>query len=523
MEHFSDNREFDLYRDINTRTNGEIYIGVVGPVRTGKSTFIKRFMDLMVLPFMEDEHARERTIDELPQSAAGKTIMTTEPKFIPQEAAEIILPELPGSSAGMPQPALSQSVLPGTAIQGSAAQPKIKVRLIDCVGFMVEGASGHMEGNESRMVKTPWSEQEIPFTTAASIGTQKVIRDHATIGIVVTTDGTIGELPRNAYVKAEEQTVEELNAIAKPYVILLNSQKPYSDETMKLAAELKEKYQTAVLPVNCEQLRKDDIVRILENILCEFPVTRVEFFIPKWTEMLKPEHPMKAEIIRTASGILDSMHKTGDVRALSFTPEQYVSQIKIDETDLATGRVVVRMDLDDKYYYENISELTGVPIAGEYELISMIKEMAGQKEAYEKVSDAFEAVQVKGYGVVSPGLSDIKMEEPVLIRHGNKFGVKMKAVSPSIHMIRANIETEIAPIVGSEEQANDLISYIKQGQQSEEGAWETNIFGKSVGELMEDGIRNKIAMMDHECQMKLQDTMQKIVNDNTGGMVCIII
>ena len=482
MEHFSDNREFDLYRDINTRTNGEIYIGVVGPVRTGKSTFIKRFMDLMVLPFMEDEHARERTIDELPQSAAGKTIMTTEPKFIPQEAAEIILPELPGSSAGMPQPALSQSVLPGTAIQGSAAQPKIKVRLIDCVGFMVEGASGHMEGNESRMVKTPWSEQEIPFTTAASIGTQKVIRDHATIGIVVTTDGTIGELPRNAYVKAEEQTVEELNAIAKPYVILLNSQKPYSDETMELAAELKEKYQTAVLPVNCEQLRKDDIVRIL-----------------------------------------DSMHKTGDVRALSFTPEQYVSQIKIDETDLATGRVVVRMDLDDKYYYENISELTGVPIAGEYELISMIKEMAGQKEAYEKVSDAFEAVQVKGYGVVSPGLSDIKMEEPVLIRHGNKFGVKMKAVSPSIHMIRANIETEIAPIVGSEEQANDLISYIKQGQQSEEGAWETNIFGKSVGELMEDGIRNKIAMMDDECQMKLQDTMQKIVNDNTGGMVCIII
>ena len=284
------------------------------------------------------------------------------------------------------------------------------------------------------------------------------------------------------------------------------------------ACQVTEKYQPAVLPVNCEQLRKDDIVRILENILCEFPVTRVEFFIPKWTEMLKPEHPMKAEIIKTASGILDSMHKTGDVRALSFTPEQYVSQIKIDETDLATGRVVVRMDLDDKYYYENISELTGVPIAGEYELISMIKEMAGQKEAYEKVSDAFEAVQVKGYGVVSPGLS-----EPVLIRHGNKFGVKMKAVSPSIHMIRANIETEIAPIVGSEEQANDLISYIKQGQQSEEGAWETNIFGKSVGELMEDGIRNKIAMMDDECQMKLQDTMQKIVNDNTGGMVCIII
>ena len=486
---------FQVYKDMKARTNGEIYIGVVGPVRTGKSTFIKRFMDLLVLPNMTDIHAKERTQDELPQSASGTTIMTTEPKFVPKEAAGVKLSD----------------------------DLEVKIRMIDCVGFMAEGASGHIEKDEERQVKTPWFEYEIPFTKAAAIGTQKVIRDHATIGIVVTTDGTIGELPRNAYVKAEEQTVEELNAIAKPYVILLNSQKPYSDETMELAAELKEKYQTAVLPVNCEQLRKDDIVRILENILCEFPVTRVEFFIPKWTEMLKPEHPMKAEIIKTASGILDSMHKTGDVRALSFTPEQYVSQIKIDETDLATGRVVVRMDLDDKYYYENISELTGVPIAGEYELISMIKEMAGQKEAYEKVSDAFEAVQVKGYGVVSPGLSDIKMEEPVLIRHGNKFGVKMKAVSPSIHMIRANIETEIAPIVGSEEQANDLISYIKQGQQSEEGAWETNIFGKSVGELMEDGIRNKIAMMDDECQMKLQDTMQKIVNDNTGGMVCIII
>ena len=241
MEHFSDNREFDLYRDINTRTNGEIYIGVVGPVRTGKSTFIKRFMDLMVLPFMEDEHARERTIDELPQSAAGKTIMTTEPKFIPQEAAEIILPELPGSSASMPQPALSQSVLPGTAIQGSAAQPKIKVRLIDCVGFMVEGASGHMEGNESRMVKTPWSEQEIPFTTAASIGTQKVIRDHATIGIVVTTDGSVTDLPRENYIQAEERTVKELKAIGKPFMILLNCKKPYTEESKKLQEELRRK------------------------------------------------------------------------------------------------------------------------------------------------------------------------------------------------------------------------------------------------------------------------------------------
>lgn len=497
----STKKEFDLYKDIKNRTGGELYLGVVGPVRTGKSTFIKRFMDLMVLPFMEDEHAKERTLDELPQSAAGKTIMTTEPKFIPQEAAEIVLPGEDKTDEKL----------------------RIKVRLIDCVGFMVEGATGHMEGSEKRMVKTPWSDREIPFVEAASIGTEKVIRDHATVGIVVTTDGSIGELERENYIEAEEKTVEELKKIGKPYVMLLNSKKPYSDETVKLASELGEKYQTAVIPVNCEQLRKEDVYRILEGILYEFPVARVEFFIPKWVEMLEADHPMKAEVIKTASDILAGMQKTKDVYQVNVTPEKYVSKIKIEELDPSRGCVKIRMEIGEEYYYENMSELTGVPISGEYELISMIKELAGLKESYEKVADAFKEVQVKGYGVVNPGLSDITMEEPVLIRHGNKFGVKMKAISPSIHMIRANIETEIAPIVGSEEQANDLISYIKEGQKSKEGAWETNIFGKSIGELMEDGIRGKIAMMDDECQMKLQDTMQKIVNDNNGGMVCIII
>ncbi len=488
-------KEFDLYKDIQNRTNGEVYLGIVGPVRTGKSTFIKRFMDLMVLPFMEDVHSRERTIDELPQSAQGRTIMTTEPKFIPKDAAEIALGD----------------------------DTRVKIRLIDCVGFMVDGATGHMEGNANRMVKTPWFDYEIPFVEAASIGTQKVIKDHATIGIVVTTDGTIGELPRESYVEAEERTIQELSGIGKPYVIVLNSNKPYSEEATQLSEELKEKYQTAVIPVNCEQLRKDDVYRILEQILYEFPVVRVEFFIPKWAEMLATDHPMKAEIIKTASQILGTMRKTKDVYAQEFTPEHYISRIKVEELDLASGCVKIRMDVAEKYYYENMSELAGVPISGEYELISLIREMSERKDAYDKVADAIATVQMKGYGVVGPGLSDIRMEEPVLIRHGNKFGVRIKAVSPSIHMIKANIETEIAPIVGSEEQANDLISYIRQGQQSEEGAWETNIFGKSIGELMEDGIRNKISMMDDECQMKLQDTMQKIVNDNNGGMVCIIL
>ncbi len=488
-------KEFDLYKDIQNRTNGEVYLGIVGPVRTGKSTFIKRFMDLMVLPFMEDEHAKERTIDELPQSAQGKTIMTTEPKFIPKDAAIIALPD----------------------------DTKVKIRLIDCVGFMVDGATGHMEGNASRMVKTPWFDYEIPFAEAATIGTQKVIKDHATIGIVVTTDGSIGELERDNYIEAEEKTIHELEEIGKPYVIVLNSQKPYSDETTRLMEELRERYQTSVIPVNCEQMRKDDVYHILESMLYEFPVVRVEFYIPKWAEMLDATHPMKAEIIKLAAESLAGMKKTKDVYAQEFAPEQYVSKMKVEELDLASGTVKICMDVDEKYYYENLSELAGVPISGEYELIALIKEMAERKGAYDKVADAFEAVQAKGYSVVGPGLPDIRMEEPVLIRHGNKYGVKMRAISPSIHMIKANIETEIAPIVGSEEQANDLISYIRQGQQSEEGAWETNIFGKSVGELMEDGIRNKIAMMDDECQMKLQDTMQKIVNDNNGGMVCIII
>ena len=368
---------------------------------------------------------------------------------------------------------------------------------------------------------------EIPFAEAAAIGTEKVIKDHATIGVVVTTDGSIGELERENYVRAEERTIQELNEIGKPFIILLNTTKPYSEETKQLAASLTEKYKTTVLPVNCEQLRKEDMTKILETVLYEFPIRRIAFYIPKWTELLPMEHAVKTEIIELAKNVLGQIGRMKDVYALNWQKEtedtSFVSKMKLDEVDLATGCIRVLMDVAEKYYYENISELSGVSVTGEYELINLIKEMSARKEAYEKVANAFEAVQAKGYGVVNPGLSDIKMEEPVLIRHGNKYGVKIKAVSPSVHMIRANIETEIAPIIGSEEQANDLIQYIKDGQQSNEGVWETNIFGKSIGELMEDGIRSRIAMMDDECQMKLQDTMQKIVNDINGGMVCIII
>ena len=488
----------DIYKDIASRTNGEIYIGVVGPVRTGKSTFIKRFMDLCVIPYMEEGHMRERTIDELPQSSQGKTIMTTEPKFIPQNGVSIRIDD----------------------------NQEVKVRLVDCVGFVVEGANGHMEGEEQRMVKTPWFAEEIPFEDAARIGTLKVIKEHATIGVVVTTDGSFGEISRENYINAEEQTIAEMEETQKPYVILLNSERPFSAESQQLKNEMEEKYNRPVVAINCKQMQKSDIVKLLESVLLEFPVSQVEFYIPKWTEMLSPDNEIKQALIRFATQWLERISKMRDL---------YREDIQADESETAIckpfvrkirtsdGTVELRIDVDDKYYYDFLSNITGMPITSEYQMIHMIQNLSEKKQEYEKVEDAINSVNARGYGVVSPALADITMEEPVLITHAGKYGVKIRANSPSIHMIKANIETEIAPIVGSKEQAEDLIAYIKDGEGSEEGLWSANIFGKSLGELMEDGIRDKISKMDDECQTQLQNTMQKIVNDNNGGLVCIII
>ena len=486
---------FDLYQDIRSRCGGEIYIGVVGPVRTGKSTFIRRFMEQMVIPNMTNPNERSRAVDELPQGAQGRMIMTTEPKFVPKDQVEVELGE----------------------------KTKAKIRLVDCVGFLIPGAGGHMENGQQRMVKTPWSEEEIPFEEAARIGTEKVIRDHATVGIIVTCDGTFGEIDRDAYVAAETETVKQLQQLGKPFVMLLNSLRPYNQETKKLVERLEETYHCAVIPVNCEQLKKEDIHSILEKLLYEFPVTRINFDIPKWTEMLPPDHEIKQNLMAYARGILEAVTKVNDVYQVDFSDSgTYIAKAYLEDVDLHNGMVYVHMTMEEKYYYENLSRMTGLPIDGEYQLISVISRLAQLRKSYEKVQEAMQSVQAKGYGVVLPELSDISMEEPVLIRHGNKFGVKIKALSPSIHMIRANIETEIAPIVGSEEQANDLIAYIRE-EQKESGVFETNIFGKSIGELVEDGIRSKIASMDDECQLKLQDTMQKIVNDNNGGLICFII
>ncbi len=487
---------FQLYKDMKARTDGEIYIGVVGPVRTGKSTFIKRFMDLLVLPNMTDENDRERTRDELPQSASGTTIMTTEPKFVPKDAALIQLSE----------------------------DMEVKIRLIDCVGFMVEGASGHIENDTERQVKTPWFEYEIPFTKAAAIGTQKVIHDHATIGLVVTTDGSICDLPRENYVAAEERTVQELQSIGKPFIILLNCTKPYTDEVKTLQAAMEEKYGTAVLPVNCEQLKEDDVNNIMRQVLYEFPISEVEFFVPKWVEMLSREHRIKQDLLAAVKFL---MAELDDIRSVTGgipkVESPYIEKILVDRIEMDTGKIRILIRFAEQFYYEVLSELTGTQIQGEYELISVMKELAAMKEEYTQIKDAFADVKMKGYGVVSPKKEEIALEEPMIIKQGNKYGVKIHSEAPSIHMIRANIETEIAPIVGNEKQAQDLVEYIKAESETEEGVWGTNIFGKSIEELVMDGMRNKITMINDESQMKLQDTMQKIVNDSNGGLVCIII
>ena len=490
----------DIYKDIASRTNGEIYIGVVGPVRTGKSTFIKRFMDLFVLPNMEDGPLKERTIDELPQSSQGKTIMTTEPKFIPQNGVNIRMDD----------------------------NTEVKVRLVDCVGFVVEGANGHMEGEKQRMVRTPWFAEEIPFEQAAQIGTLKVIKEHATIGVVVTTDGSFGEIERRSYVEAEERTIAEMEETGKPYIIVLNSERPHSAETDELRVSLEEKYKRPVLAVNCKQMQKSDIVRILECVLLEFPVTTVEFYIPKWTEMLDCEHPVKKDLISYGMDWLGKVTKMRDLyneegEVISSDLGSMICNPYIRKIRTADGTVELRLDVDDSYYYDYLSNMTGEMITSEYQLIHMIQNLSNKKHEYEKVEDAMDSVQARGYGVVAPALCDITMEEPELITHAGKYGVKIRATSPSIHMIRANIETEIAPIVGNKEQAEDLITYIKDGEYSAEGVWSTNIFGKTLGDMMEDGIRDKISKMDDECQTQLQNTMQKIVNDNNGGLVCIII
>ena len=374
------------------------------------------------------------------------------------------------------------------------------------------------------MVKTPWFEEEIPFTQAAEIGTEKVIKDHSTIGIAVFSDGSFGEFGRNEYREAEERTVQELKQMGKPFLIILNSAKPYSEDTRLTAKELEEKYHVAVLPVNCEQMKQGDVQQILQEALYEFPVSQIEFYMPKWVEMLPNDHEMKQALIETVRELMKSVSTMHQFMKQELTLDcPYINAVKLEQISLADGTIRIVLEVEESYYYELLSEMMGQKVENEFQLMQILKEFAEMKREYVKVEEALDQVRRKGYGVVAPEKGEISLEEPEIIRHGNKYGVKIKAESPSIHMIRANIETEIAPIVGTEEQAKDLIEYIKDAEQAEEGIWDTNIFGKTIEQLVQDGIHGKIGMMGDECQLKLQDTMQRIVNESNGKMICIII
>lgn len=485
----------NIYKDIESRTNGEIYIGVVGPVRTGKSTFIKRFMEMMVIPAIPEENNRVRAKDELPQSAAGRTVMTTEPKFIPKDAVNVSFED------GV----------------------KFKCRMIDCVGYMVDGAEGYEEDGKERLVKTPWFDEDIPFTKAAEIGTKKVIHDHSTVGIVVTCDDSISELDRSAYVKAEQQTVSELKSIGKPFIMVLNTRRPSSKEALILSEQLEKQYGVSVVPINCDQLKKQDVIHIFETLLLDFPITAVKFEIPKWVEALDLKDEIKSRMIEIAKDIFISMHQMKDATQKDFESDEYLESIKINSINLADGSVSIEMKVKPEYYYQMLSDLIGEPIENEYSFMKVVKDLAKTKQKCKRVSEALNQSITTGYGSVTPDSCEITLEQPELIKSGNKYGVKLKAQAPSIHLIKANITTEIAPLVGSEDQARDLISYMKQDKGDQNGIWEVNVFGKTVRQLVEDGLSSKVNKITQESQQKLQDTMEKIVNDSNGGMVCIII
>lgn len=489
--------KYNVYQDMSRRTGGEIYLGVVGPVRTGKSTFIKRFMELVVLPEMKDDNEKERTIDELPQSADGKTIMTTEPKFVPKDSVTIHL----------------------------SGQEIAKIRLVDCVGFLVPEATGFAEGEKMRMVKTPWSQEEMPFAKAAELGTEKVIREHSNIGIVVTTDGSFGDIPAENFEGALQQTVNECNKVGKPFIILLNTVNPTSEETMNRKKQMEETYGKSVVPINCRNMNREEAFSIMEQLLADFPITRLNFLVPKWVEFLTMDNWLKQDLVTKCREMLSHIRTMRDVTEKTIAWEApYLKEIFIRDKQMENGVVNLVLDFEDSYYYEILSEMVGTTIEGEFDLIATLRELSSKKKEYEALATACSQVKGKGYGIVPPEENEIQIADPELIRHGNKYGVKIKASCPSLHLIQANIETEIAPIVGSEEQAQDLIHYISQnGRENPDGIFDTNIFGKTIRQLVEEGINSKVNRLTEESQVKLQDTIQKVVNDSNGGLVCIII
>lgn len=488
----------NIYNDIAERTGGDIYIGVVGPVRTGKSTFIKRFMDTLVLPNMEDAYSRDRARDELPQSAAGKTVMTTEPKFIPNEAVELHLND----------------------------RAAFRVKMIDCVGYIVPGALGHMEDDKPRMVMTPWDNEPMPFDKAAEIGTQKVIREHSTIGVLVTTDGSIGELPRESYEQTEARVVAELREQNKPFVLVLNSAHPEAPESVTLAETLEERYHVPVALVSCLELDEQDIRKILELVLLEFPIKELRFAFPRFVTCLEEEHPLRKELIEEFASRAESIEKVGEVNEVfaDFVWEPYGVSVEPVQIDLATGCALLSVQIPEESFYRIVKDKTGLEIDGEESLLSILSELADVKRKYEKFELAIRQVNETGYGIVTPGVEDLTLEEPEIVKQPGGYGVKLRASAPSIHMIRANIQTEVSPIVGSEKQSEDMVKFLLKGfEENPADIWQSNMFGKSLHELVGEGLNAKLAHMPQDARMKLTDTLQKIINDGAGGLICILL
>ncbi len=487
-----------IYSDIAERTGGDIYIGVVGPVRTGKSTFIKRFMDTLVLPNMADDYSRERARDELPQSAAGRTVMTTEPKFIPNEAVELRL-------------------------DGNAS---FRVKMIDCVGYIVPGAMGHLEDDKPRMVMTPWSDAPMPFENAAEIGTRKVINEHSTIGILVTTDGSIGEIPRESYVEAEMRAVNELKAQNKPFVIVLNSATPSDENTVSLAVSMEENYGVPVALVSCPELDEQDIRKILELVLLEFPIKELKFDLPGWMICLEDTHPLKKALLSDISSLAGGITKVGEIGKTfaALYEEEYGACVNLENIDLSNGTAILTVSVPEKTFYRILSDKTGFEIDGEEALFSVMNELAEMKKNYEKFSYAIEQVTNTGYGIVTPSVEDLTLEEPEIVKQPGGYGVKLRASAPSIHMIKADIQTEVSPIVGSEKQSEDVVKFLlKEFEENPASIWESNIFGKSLHELVNEGLNAKLAHMPNDARMKLADTLRKIINDGAGGLICILL
>lgn len=484
--------------DIAERTGGDIYLGFPGPVRTGKSTLIKRIMELLVLPNIKNPNERDRARDELPQSAAGRTIMTTEPKFIPNEAVEI------------------------TIKQGL----NVKVRMVDCVGYQVEGAIGYEDGGEPRMVRTPWFEEAIPFKEAAEIGTRKVIVDHSTIGIAVFTDGSISDIPRENYLDAEERVIYELKESNKPFIVVLNSLHPEREDTVELAHSLEMEYDVPVIPLNVAQLTEEDILHILEEALYEFPVTEVNVDLPKWVEELDADYWLRAELEGTVRNAVSKVTRLRDIDGVieELALNDKVDKVSLLKVDLGTGSTSIEMSTRDDLFYQVLRELTGYDVRGSHHLLKHMVELSQVKKEFDKIATGLQEVKNTGYGVVSPTVGDMELAEPQLIKQGGRYGVRLKATAPSYHLIKADITTEITPLVGTEQQCQDLIEYImSEFADNPQKIWDTNVFGKTLSDLVREGIQGKLYHMPENAQIKLQETLERIVNEGSGGLICIII